>query len=60
MVQDNINAITNLQIVLDSIRDNTNIDEAKFKLKILGLDCKIVEKVPMDTQRDNIISLNKN
>jgi hypothetical protein len=60
MVKDNINALASLQIVLDFIRGNTNIDEAKYKLKILGLDSESAEKVLRNTQRDNVITLNKN
>ena len=60
MNQDNLNALGSLQIVVDFIRGNINLEEAKNKLYDLGFDKKSTEKILMDTPRDNLISLNKN
>ena len=58
--QVNINATASLQIVVEFIRGNINLEEAKTKLYKLGFDKESAEKVLMDTPRDNIVSLNKN
>ena len=60
MVQDNINARASLQIVVDFIRGNINLDQAKIKLNNIGFDHESAEKVLMDTPRDNVVSLIKN
>ena len=60
MDQVNINATASLQIVVEFIRGNINLEEAKTKLYKLGFDKESPEKVLMDTPRDNIVSLNKN
>ena len=60
MDQDNIDATACLQIVVEFIRGNINLEEAKNKLYDLGFDKESAEKVLMDTPRDNLISLNKN
>ena len=60
MVQYNINATASLQIVVDFIRGNINLDEAKIKLNDLGFDQESAEKVLMDTPRDNVVSLTEN
>jgi len=58
--QDSLNALGSLRIVVDFIRGNINLEEAKNKLYDLGFDKKSAEKILMDTPRDNLISLNKN
>ena len=59
MNQDSLNALGSLQIVVDFIRGNINLEEAKNKLYDLGFDKESVEKVLMDTSRDNLVPLNK-
>ena len=59
MNHDNLNALGSLQIVVDFIRGNINLEEAKNKLYDLGFDKESVEKVLMDTSRDNLVPLNK-
>jgi len=54
----NIDATSSLQIVVEFIRGNLNLEEAKNKLYNLGFDNESAEKVLMDTPRDNIIPLN--
>lgn len=57
--KENLDATASLQIVVDFIRGNINLDEAKRKLYTLGFDKESAEKVLMDTPRDNIISIKK-
>jgi hypothetical protein len=57
--KENLDATASLQIVVDFIRGNINLDEAKHKLYTLGFDKESAEKVLMDTPRDNIISIKK-
>ena len=59
MDQDNIDSTACLQIVVEFIRGNLNLEEAKNKLYDLGFDKESAEKVLMETPRDNIMSLNK-
>ena len=59
MNQDSLNALGSLRIVVDFIRGNINLEEAKNKLYDLGFDKESVEKVLMDTSRDNLVPLNK-
>ena len=58
MDKHNIDATASLQIVVEFIRGNLNLEEAKNKLYNLGFDNESAEKVLMDTPRDNIIPLN--
>ena len=60
MDKHNIDATVTLQIVVEFIRGNINLEEAKNKLYDLGFDSESAEKVLMDTPRDNIVSFNKN
>ncbi len=60
MDQHNLDATASLQIVVEFIRGNLNLEEAKNKLNDLGFDNESAEKVLMDTPRDNIVSLNNN
>jgi len=55
----NFDATISLKIVIDFIRGNINLDEAKHKLYTLGLDEESVEKILMETPRDNIVSIKK-
>jgi len=59
MDQETFDATASLQIVVDFIRGNINLEEAKQKLYNLGLDEESIEKVLKDTPRDNILSLKK-
>ena len=52
-----LNANATLYIVVDFIRGNINLDEAKQKLYALGFDKESAEKVLMETPRENIISM---
>jgi hypothetical protein len=54
-----LNANATLHIVVDFIRGNINLDEAKQKLYALGFDKESAEKVLMETPRENIISMEK-
>ena len=55
----NFDATISLKIVIDFIRGNINLDEAKHKLYTLGLDEKKKKKILMETPRDNIVSIKK-
>ena len=57
--KENLDATASLQIVVDFIRGNINLDEAKHKLYTLGFDEESVEKILMETPRDNIVSIKK-
>ena len=59
MDQENFDATASLRIVVDFIRGNVNIEEAKQKLYNLGLNEESIEKVLNDTPRDNILPFKK-
>ena len=59
MDKHNIDATVTLQIVVEFIRGNINLEEAKNKLYDLGFDNESAKKVLMDTPRNNVVSLNK-